>query len=139
MKKLLVMIVGLSFICLCLAITVHFVKPNQQEDKKELFRVADVSMNCFSNVLIVYDDNTYELLKGSYVNNENPVIGKGTYNYDIEGLLEEIKTYPIDDETGINYRVTLNDKTSYTVSVAESPKLNDFLKTIPEKNLFWCS
>ncbi len=151
MKKLMIAIIVMATISLSLAIAINVLKSEksssdipkveekEEQEREKLLSIADVSMNCFSNVLVIYDDNTYEILKGAYPEGEDPLISKGEYDYDIQSLINEIKNYPFDNKTGLNYRIVLNDNTSYSVSIMDSPKLNDFLGTIPDKNIFWCA
>ncbi len=149
MKKLMIAIIVMATISLSLAIAINVLKSEKSSDdiskaeekqeREKLLSIADVSMNCFSNVLVIYDDSTYEILKGAYPEGENPLISKGEYDYDIPSLINEIKNYPFDNKTGLNYRIVLNDNTSYSISIMDAPKLNDFLGTIPDKNIFWCA
>lgn len=142
-------IIVMATISLSLAIAINVLKSEKSSDdiskaeekqeREKLLSIADVSMNCFSNVLVIYDDSTYEILKGAYPEGENPLISKGEYDYDIPSLINEIKNYPFDNKTGLNYRIVLNDNTSYSISIMDAPKLNDFLGTIPDKNIFWCA
>ena len=109
-------------------------------DKKEqlLFTVSDVSKNCPSNGLKVYNNNKYELVKGATTIGESNLIKTGTYNYDIDKVINSFNDDSCDMERYLNYRVTLQSGESYCISMTETTELNNFLKSLNEDSLFWC-
>lgn len=104
-----------------------------------LFTVTDVSKNCFSNGLNVYNNNKYEIIKGAVPEGESNLLKTGTYNYDIDKLLASFNDDTCDMEHYFNYRVTLESGESYCISMMEDTELNKFLESLNEENLFWCS
>lgn len=143
-------------ICLILVIILsgiivglYFVKGNteNEEDKPSptqtedvlLFTVADVSKNCFSNGLKVYNNNKYEIIKGTVPVGEDNLIKTGTYNYDINKLMTSFNNDTCDMDNYFNYQVTLESGESYCISIIEDTELNKFLESLNEENLFWCS
>lgn len=115
-------------------------KPSQtQTEDVLLFTVRDVSKNCISNGLKVYNNNKYEIIKGAWMEGESNLIKTGTYNYDIEKLMDRFNDDTCDMEHYFNYQVTLESGESYCISMMEDTELNNFLESLNEENLFWCS
>lgn len=115
-------------------------QPSQtQTDDILLFTVADVSKNCISNGLKVYNNNKYEIIKGAWMEGESNLIKTGTYNYNVEKLMDSFNDDTCDMEHYFNYQVTLESGESYCISMMEDTELNNFLESLNEENLFWCS
>ena len=112
---------------------------NVSTEEKLLFTVTDVSKNCFSNGLKVYNNNKYEIIKGAVPVGESNLIKTGTYNYDIDKLIASFNDDTCDMENYFNYQVTLESGEKYCISMMEDTELNKFLNSLNEENLFWCS
>ena len=87
--------------CVCLfVIVIVFCLYNVLFSKKLLFTIQDTSCNCIPNIVYFYSNNTY-ITKG--VNDK--FIEEGTYSYDIDLLIEDIKLNSLYDEEE-NYYVS---------------------------------
>ncbi len=136
MKKYLISAVTIIVILALILAGYYFLN---KEEHNKVMTITDVSRNCFSNALVVYDNNTYEVIKGAYTEHENPLIHKGKYNYDIDNLITKIKEYPMDEEHFMNYQVVIENDKTYTVSMNESLELNEFINSLDKDDIFWCS
>jgi len=104
-----------------------------------LFTVTDTSKKCLSNSLYVYSNNKYEIIKGAVLDNKDNLIKTGTYNYDINKLIDSFNDDSCDTENYFNYKVILESGESYCISMIDDTELNKFLESLNEENLFWCS
>lgn len=110
---------------------------NKKQTTNWQFKVENISMNCPSETLVVYSDKKYELLPVL----AGPAIFKGEslYSASIDYLIEQIKTYPTDQEYLMNYRVTFNDQSTAIIDINNSPELEKFLETINNGKIDWCN
>ena len=134
MKKIL-LIVLMTFIISGCTLFNDTNKENLETGEKVL-TITDISKNCFSNALVVYDNSTYEVVKGAYSENEDPILHRGTYHYDIDSLIPLIKEYPRDNEHYMNYEVTIHNDDSYIVDMTQAVELNDFINSLDNLLLF---
>ena len=114
-------------------------KNNTNEPDKLLFTVNDVSKKCYSNTLYVYNNGKYEIIGMSYNDEEPNIIKTGSYNYDIEKVMHTLDNNTCDNETYFNYRVLIDEETAYCIGINSDHELNKFIKSLDEKNLFWCN
>ena len=123
---------------------IYFSEDKQKEEPKEhvlLFSVRDVSKNCFSNVLYVYENGDYEIEAPYAMEGEDfEIIASGHTDYDLDKIIQYLKTDIEADEHMMNYSIT-NEKTgeNYYVPFTEKNELTKFLDSLNEESLFWCS
>lgn len=110
------------------------------ENKVLLFIVTDVSRNCLSNTLYVYNNSEYEV-KSPYATpgKDFKIVAKGKYNYDIDIVLEYLNTEITADEHMLNYAVTIEEtKKEIYVPFTKENELTKFITSLNEEALFWC-
>ena len=44
-----------------------------------------------------------------------------------------------DNENYLNYRITIDENTSYCIGINSNHELNKFIESLIEENLFWCN
>lgn len=132
-KKNIYIFSGAVLIIICLFI--GWLRLFYVSDKWKM-QISDVSKHCFSNVLDVYANKEYSVVSGV----GNKIIAKGKSNYpkSVDYLVNKIKTYPIDNESMLNYKVIFKDNDEVIVDQGNSPEIKKFLDTIALDNLFWC-
>lgn len=114
-------------------------KTNSNEPNKLLFTVNDDSKKCYSNTLYVYNNGKYEIVGINYNNDEPNIIKTGNYNYNIEKVMNMFDDKTCDNENYLNYRITIDENTSYCIGINSTHELNKFIESLNEENLFWCS
>ena len=75
----------------------------------------------------------------SYNDEEPNIIKTGSYTYDIEKVMHTLDNNTCDNETYFNYRVLIDEETAYCIGINSDHELNKFIKSLDEKNLFWCN
>lgn len=120
---------------------IYIEEKNYNETHKEdvlLFTVEDVSKKCYSNSLKVYSNGKYEIVGISYDGEEPNIIKTGLYDYDIDKVMNTLDDKTCDNESYLNYQVTVNESKSYCIGMNSNHNLNNFLKSLNEEKLFWC-
>ncbi len=105
--------------------------------KEKILEISNISMNCPSNILIAYSDNTYKFIKGISTYNKNTIIFSRKYEYNINKIRDSIKDYQSDNIHLFNYHITL-DNNEYNIAIEEAKTINDFIDSL-NHNLNWCS
>ena len=100
-------------------------------------RISDISKDCQSNMLNVYPGKDY-IVVSAY---ENKIIDRGvsTYAESLDYLDDKIKSYSIDDELNMNYRIEYKSGLKIDINQNKSPEIDSFLKTLDTEDVFWCS
>ena len=139
MKKALIVIIclGIGF-----GIGYYLTKHNQVKEREKsdslAFIITDVSKNCLSNGIYVYYNDKYEVYKAYYIDGEKmKPIREGTYDYDINKIIENIDNYKRDDGYYMNYNVKINDK-DHVVAMQGNKELREFMDSINGDELLWC-
>ncbi len=93
-------------------------------DNGKLVTIKDVNINCDSFELIMYEDNTYELIKGS------KDIKKGKYDFDVLSLFKKDSTQRLSEDNKssdwIEYALTTG-KDEVFISSVNNSSLNSLL------------
>lgn len=106
------------------SINVSITRCTTEAKKKLLFSLESTLLKCPSPILKVYDDNTYELYDTN--RSENTLSKSGTYNYNINNILNDIGQYEVDSDT----TMILTDSDGYSHYLNNYEPLNQFLKSI---------
>ena len=88
----------------------------KDDNKNLIFSIRSSRVNCYTNELRVYDDNTYTFGKSN-----------GNYDYDVYKILNNIDNYS-PNEHGPFILKDSNDKKYYLYD--NNVELNEFIKTI---------
>ena len=127
MKKKLIIIIIVSVILLGLTGYLS-IRNYKKKVGNLLFIVTDISCDCISNKLNVYDNNTYKLDKvGSFTI-------MGYYEFDMESLVEELKNYDSENNPYSLYQIEFANGKQKVVS---SEKLQEFLDSLAIENMFY--
>lgn len=110
----------------------NWVKPSSiysyiinEKERKLLFSLEANTLKCHSPKLYVYDDNSYEYYY-TYSTNNNPLVSKtGTYNYDINTIIDSIPYNEVDKT--LAYTITINDENHY---ISRYDLIDEFLSSI---------
>ena len=96
------------------------------DDKNLVFKLESRMLKCLSPTLYVYDNNTYEYYYTYTSSGKKLIPKKGTYNYDINLILNNI-TELKEDEIGSYYLIDSNNN---GYSLAYNEQLDNFLNLI---------
>ena len=139
MKKIIIFIIclGIGF-----GLGYYLTKNNQVKEKEKsdalAFIITDVSKNCLSNGIHVYYNDKYEVYKAYYLNGQKMVpIRTGTYNYDINKIIDNIDNYTKDEERYLNYNIKINDE-NHIVAMKGNKEIREFMDSINGDELLWC-
>lgn len=108
-------------------------KNNSNTNKQQLYTIKYNGIDCPTPSLILYDDNTYEYYYTFTTNEKQPTPKTGTYNYDINEIINNINN---NEENYDPYTITDNNGNKYTTS-GTNEKLIEFLNSI-DVNLVTC-
>lgn len=138
LKFLMVLILLIIFILI-----VIIFNNSKKEKNNWLIKVDNVSYNCLSNSLYIYEDKSYIVIRAyrpnGIFNSWKIGTGKIKYDYNISEIIKEVNSISSDIINYINYKITFSDGTTKIISIKDSIKLNEFINQIPIKNIFLCN
>lgn len=122
------------FIVIILVIAGYILLNNDDEQGivrgNKLLEVYLVRYSCKSDIVIIYDNNTFEIVESAVDNGINNTILSGKYDYDIDYLLNELANYSGDADPEINYQVILANKEQYTIPYTEVGALSQLIESL---------
>ena len=145
-KKMTIVIVGI--IVLIAGIVGFYIcsdnekKTYKTDDKVLLFKVSDASKRCASNSVYVYANGEYEInIPYASIGDveDFDTIATGTYEYDIDKVMEYLYSDIEADSQMLNYNVEIieADMNVY-VPMTKDTELSKFLDSLGKDTLFWC-